>query len=77
MSDRYPGGFITKATITPAGPYANGAASGVWTLEQQAGYVRQGIWPTAGLFPAIEDFFSTYLYTGNSTSGGSHCSPIT
>jgi hypothetical protein len=39
----------------------------VWTLEQQAAYVKQGIWPTAGnVDPSafIENLFSTWLYTG-------------
>jgi hypothetical protein len=35
----------------------------VWTLDQQAAYVKQGIWPLAGLQPNyIEDVFSTWLY---------------
>jgi len=68
MSEKYPGGLITKTPITPAGPYQTGAASGVWTRDQQLQYQQQGIWPTAGLTPNyIEDVFSTYLYTGNDT----------
>jgi len=65
MSEKYPGGLITKTPVTPAGPYQTGAASGVWTRDQQLQYQQQGIWPTAGLTPNyIEDVFSTYLYTG-------------
>jgi hypothetical protein len=65
MSEKYPGGLITKTPVTPAGPYQTGAASGVWTRDQQLQYQQQGIWPTAGLTPPyIEDVFSTYLYTG-------------
>ena len=42
---------------------------GVWTLEQQAEFVKQGIWPIAGNVPNyIEDVFSTWLYTGNGTT---------
>jgi hypothetical protein len=55
----------------PTGPFENGTAPGIWTLEQQAAYVKQGIWPTAGnVDPSafIENLFSTYLYTGNGTS---------
>jgi hypothetical protein len=41
----------------------------VWTLEQQAAYAKQGIWPIAGNAPPyIEDVFSTYLYTGNDST---------
>jgi len=69
MSEKYPGGLITKTPVTPAGPYQTGAASGVWTLDQQLQYQKQGIWPTAGLTPNyIEDVFSTWLYTGNGST---------
>jgi hypothetical protein len=65
VSERYPGGIITKSTTTPTGPYQNGTAPGIWTLDQQLQFQQQGIWPTAGLLPNyIEDVFSTYLYTG-------------
>ena len=72
MSKRYPGGIITKTPVTPAGPYENSAAPGVWTLDQALQYTKQGIWPTAGnQDPAnlyIEYLFSTYLYTGTDTT---------
>ena len=48
MSDKYPGGIITKTPVVPAGPYQDGAAPGIWTLEQQAYYKAQGLWPIAG-----------------------------
>jgi hypothetical protein len=43
MSERYPGGFITgdQPTVNPD------SADGVWTLEQQAGYQGQGVWPVS------------------------------
>ena len=66
MTTRYPGGVITKTPVVPAGPYENGAAPGVWTLEQQLQAQKAGIWPLAGnAVPYIEDVFSTYLFTGN------------
>jgi len=69
VSERYPGGIITKSTTTPTGPYQNGTAPGIWTLDQQLQFQQQGIWPTAGLLPNyIEDVFSTYLYTGNGST---------
>ena len=69
MSDRYPGGIITKNPATPTGPFETGAAPGIWTLEQQMQYKQQGVWPLAGnTVNYIEDVFSTYLYTGNGTS---------
>jgi len=69
MSERFPGGIITNNPATPTGPFENGSAPGIWTLEQQAEFVRQGIWPIAGNVPNyIEDVFSTWLYTGNGST---------
>lgn len=71
MSTKYPGGIISKTAPVPAGPFENGAAPGIWTLEQQAAYVKQGIWPTAGnKDPSafIENLFQTWVYTGNGTT---------
>ena len=62
MSTKYPGGFITKSPVAPT----TTAASGVWTLDQQQQYQKAGTWPSPPLF--IEDLFSTYLYTGNSST---------
>ena len=44
----WPGGVVSDEPVVPAGPYQDGAASGVWHLSQVADYVEQGIWPTAG-----------------------------
>jgi len=49
MSGKWPGGFITKDGPVPDGPLEDGAASGVWTMDQVADYVKQGIWPTQGV----------------------------
>ena len=48
MSNRWPGGLIRRTPVTPAGPYQNGAAPGVWTLAEAAFWTKQGLWPTAG-----------------------------
>jgi len=65
----YEGGIITKNPTTPTGPYQNGAASGVWTMDQAAEYTKQGVWPIAGNVPPyVDDVFSTYLYDGNGSS---------
>ena len=72
---QYPGGIITKNPTAPTGPYQDGAASGIWTLDQAMNYTKQGIWPIAGnTNPSafIENLFSTYLYTG---AGGSESVP--
>jgi hypothetical protein len=69
MSKQYPGGIISKTAPVPSGPFANSTAPGIWTLEQQAYWQKLGQWPTAGnVANYIEDVFSTYLYTGNSST---------
>ena len=71
MSERYPGGIISKTPVTPSGPYANSTAPGVWTLDQQLQFQQAGNWPTQGnADPSsfIENLFSTYLYTGNDST---------
>lgn len=44
MSERYPGGYITKSPPTPT--FAS--APGVWTLDQAMQYIKEGNWPTFG-----------------------------
>jgi hypothetical protein len=71
MSKQYPGGVISKTAPVPSGPFANSTAPGVWTLDQQAAYAKQGNWPTAGnVDPSafIENLFQTWLYTGNGST---------
>jgi hypothetical protein len=63
MSQRYPGGVITKSPTAPT----QTAASGVWTLEQVAENVKNATWPPNGPF-YVEDVFSTYLYPGNGST---------
>jgi hypothetical protein len=64
MSMKWPGGIIRKTPVTPAGPLQNGAAPGMWTLAEASYWTKQGLWPLAGNILAVEDVFSTYLYTG-------------
>lgn len=44
----WPGGRIGPTPPTPTGPNQNGSASGVWTLDQVAYWLQQGLWPIAG-----------------------------
>jgi len=60
----WPGNLIRKTPVTPAGPFQNGAAPGIWSLAEASYWTKQGLWPTAGNFLAVEDVFSTWLYTG-------------
>ena len=41
-------GIIRPVAVAPAGPFQDGAASGVWTLDQATFWTKQGLWPTAG-----------------------------
>lgn len=41
MSEQWPGGFVTKIAPT----VSSTSAQGMWTLSQQAGYQKQGLWP--------------------------------
>lgn len=52
MSDRFPGGVISKTPPTVTGPATSGplageggSASGVWSLEEVLGYQKAGVWP--------------------------------
>jgi hypothetical protein len=68
---KWPGAVVSDTPVEPAGPYQDSAASGVWTLEQQAYWEAQGLWPVPGNTNPdsyIENLFSTYLYTGNDST---------
>ena len=41
-------GIIRPVPVAPTGPYQNGAAPGVWTLDQVSYWQKQGLWPIAG-----------------------------
>lgn len=70
MSKQYPGGLITKTPVIPSGPYETSTASGIWTLDQQAAYAKQGIWPTAGNpGPDAQFNYVTMLLHGDGTNG--------
>lgn len=45
----YQGNIIIKNPATPTGPYEDGTAPGVWSLNEAIGFIKQGVWPTAGL----------------------------
>ena len=77
MSIQWPGGIITPTPATPTGPYQDGAAPGVWTIDQAAFWVKQGLWPIAGNLPPPTALFSgsswstiTINTTGNAVAWG-------
>jgi len=65
MSERYPGGIISKTPVTPTGAYETSSASGVWTLDQQAYWAKLNNWPTAGNVQTV--YFLGYYNRQNST----------
>jgi hypothetical protein len=40
----------------------------MWTIDQANYWITQGLWPLAGNILAVEDVFSTWLYTGNGST---------
>jgi len=72
MSDRYSGGIISQTPVTPSGNTEESTAPGIWTLEQQAYWRKQNLWPTFGIpIPTnayIEYMFSSYVYSGTGAS---------
>ena len=70
MSQKYPGGLITKSPITPSGPYETSTASGIWTLDQQAYWRKLNQWPIAGSVEPDPQFnYVTMLLHGDGTNG--------
>ena len=69
MSDRWPGGIISKTPVIPTGPSDTGSAPGIWTMDQASYWIKQGLWPTQILrdpyFPYV-----TMLLSTTSTNGG-------
>jgi hypothetical protein len=75
MSQKYPGGFITKSPVAPTAF----AASGMWTLDQAMQLKKQGLWPsfaipgapTIGTATATGSTTATVVYTAPASDGGS------
>jgi len=59
-------GIIRPVPVAPAGPYQDGAAPGVWTLDQAAFWTKQGLWPIAGNTAPIAFFGGGY--TGSASN---------
>jgi len=74
MSQKYPGGFITKSPVAPS----QGIASGMWTLDQAMQLKKQGVWPpllpgapTIGTATQTGSSTATVVYTAPASNGGS------
>lgn len=78
MSQKYPGGFITKSPVAPTAF----VAKGIWTLDQAMQLKRQGLWPsftvpgapTIGTATATGFSTATVAFTAPANNGGT---PIT
>jgi hypothetical protein len=64
MSQKYPGGFITKSPVAPT----SSAASGMWTLDQAMQLQKQGLWPSPPLL--IGDAYGGGFYAGQISTAG-------
>jgi len=64
MSERYPGGLITKSPVIPT----TTSAPGIWTIEQALQYIKAGTWPSP---PVLDPYFPyvTMLLHGDGTNG--------
>jgi hypothetical protein len=58
MSQKYPGGFITKSPVAPT----SSAASGMWTIDQAMQLQKQGNWPSPPL--VIGQAYAGGFYAG-------------
>jgi len=74
MSQKYPGGFITKSPVAPTAL----VASGMWTLDQAMQLKKQGLWPsfavpgapTIGTATQTGPTTATVVYTAPASNGG-------
>jgi hypothetical protein len=64
MSQKYPGGFITKSPVAPTAS----AASGMWTLDQAMQLQKQGTWPSPPL--VIGQAYAGGFYAGQISTAG-------
>ena len=64
MSERWPGGLISRSAPAVVGPTdgEGGSAPGIWTMNQIAPYVKAGTWP----LPILPK----YLYTSGQNNWG-------
>lgn len=72
MSSRWPASIIRQSPITPAGPAQNGAAPGIWRMDEVAYWREQNLWPIPGVVP--DPYFNnvTLLLSTTSLSNASN-----
>jgi hypothetical protein len=69
VTRRFLGSIITKNPTEPTSNAQQGAAPGVWTLQQALQYQKAGVWPTQGNgVVGVEHVFNNYVYGGDGTT---------
>jgi len=63
MSQKYPGGFITKSPVAPT----SSAASGMWTIDQAMQLKKAGTWPRP---LAVGDAYQGGFFAGQISTAG-------
>jgi hypothetical protein len=66
MSERWPGGLISKTPVTPGGPAPTSTAPGIWTLDQMNYWIARGLWPSASADPYWS--YVSYLLSTTATN---------
>ena len=71
MSDkRYEANIIRATAVEPANNLESTSAPGVWSIDEVVELQKKEKWPTVGnVITNVENVFSTYAYTGDSSSG--------
>ena len=66
MSERWPGGLISKTPVTPSGPAPTSTAPGIWTIDQMNYWKARGLWPDASADPYWS--YVSYLMSTTATN---------
>lgn len=61
MSERWPGGLISKTPVTPSGSAYNATAPGIWTIDQMNYWKSRGLWPDPAIVPDPYWSYVSYL----------------
>lgn len=62
---KWPGAVVSDVPVVPTGPDQVGSASGLWTLDQQAYWKSQNLWPIAGYTINAWDISKAYYGPGS------------
>jgi len=68
MSERWPGGLISKTPVTPTGPNYNGTAPGIWTIDQMNYWKSRGLWPDPAIVSDPYWSYVSYLLSTTATN---------